>query len=269
MKQKYLGLVSVSVLGLGMAGMIAVSGADLVPLLIAFQKKAAQSGVVTGSAPGDLAKKIPAIDPVVQESILKLAPNLLSLRSPSKSSLGDIKLQMLGYSSEAVTMDEVAINTPSESFDRLVITMAFVSGDKKYVVLDGRFYQEGDQIGESGASIRTITPEKVLLAGREVRQWIKVQNPMAEAPKGKADNLQNVDPELLRQQQAAAAARNATPQQGVPNLGAGALGGLGGLVGLSNAMGAAAGGQAAPAGGNPKDAFQGLGTMMNQLRSGQ
>lgn len=127
---------------------------------------------------------VPIVDTKAREVIQKLLADLDQLRVPGTAVQGDVNMEMLGYSGQSVASDQAISNRPDEDLSTHVVSMAYVSGGERFAVIDGEMYQEGDELkGESGTKVRNITTEKVLIAGRSVRQWVKVFNPVKTVKK--------------------------------------------------------------------------------------
>ena len=58
---------------------------------------------------------------------------------------------------------------------RYVLSLAFVSGKKRFCVIDSAFYEEGGNLPD-GARIIRVEPDRVLLSNRKIERWI----PLAE-----------------------------------------------------------------------------------------
>jgi len=56
-----------------------------------------------------------------------------------------------------------------------VLSLAFVSGEKRFCVIDGTFYEERGVLPD-GARIIRVEPDRVLLSNRKIERWI----PLAE-----------------------------------------------------------------------------------------
>ncbi len=84
---------------------------------------------------------------------------------------------MMGFSETSISSHEAIETASVEQFHERIVSMAYVSGGERFAVIDGHLFKEGDTLQDVGASVRSITPDKVLLAGKEIRQWLKVNNP--------------------------------------------------------------------------------------------
>ncbi|MBF0188495.1 MAG: hypothetical protein HQL50_11290 [Magnetococcales bacterium] len=153
-----------------------------------------------------------------------LNPKLAHLHAPGETSHADINMAMLGFSGQTISNFEGGVAMAStEQLGDHIVTMAFVVGKDKFAVVDDRLYREGDRLfsedeEEEGPRIRTITPEKVLIAGKEVREWVKVYNPRhypAPSQQTKTQQQQQEAGGGAAQQQAGG---QASVQQGLQNL---------------------------------------------------
>ncbi|MBF0157307.1 MAG: hypothetical protein HQL57_09010 [Magnetococcales bacterium] len=150
----------------------------------ALEKEKAKGGKKGDPAAAKGADSVPEVDPAERKSIDELASRLNHLVTPGLSEAGgQLDFKLVGFSNSAVSEEQTMADLPSEDFGSRIVSMAFVSGDDKFAVIDDRLYREGDPLQDasgapSSASIRTIEQDKVLIAGREVRQWVKVFNPV-------------------------------------------------------------------------------------------
>ena len=55
------------------------------------------------------------------------------------------------------------------------LSLAFVSAEKRFCMIDGVFYNQGSYL-KDGAEIITVEPNRVLIRKRQIKQWI----PLAE-----------------------------------------------------------------------------------------
>ncbi|MBF0625243.1 MAG: hypothetical protein HQL82_10605 [Magnetococcales bacterium] len=176
MKTKALGLVSIVVLGLS------VVGNALYFSLLAAQGESLQGGAGQPEKEKETAlPPVPPIDSILRSKVDKVRDRLAQLRNPHQPVVGELNLESVGFSREAIQVSETAASASEENYSDRIISMAYVSDKDRFAVIDGQLYREGDEFGDTGARIRTITPEKVLIAGREIRQWVKVDNPLARA----------------------------------------------------------------------------------------
>jgi len=174
MKSKYLGLVALALIAVSVLGSTAYLGwSFMLP----------QAQLTEEADVKRLWTSIPKTDPADMTAMADLQQRFSRLLRPRKRRSGDVSYDMLGFSArEIATYENVAAAT-TERFDNHIISMAYVSGDQRYAVIDGKLYKEGDSLGTEGGRVRTITPTKVLIAGKEVRQWLEVHNPVAAKPK--------------------------------------------------------------------------------------
>lgn len=122
---------------------------------------------------------VPLVNQQVRTTMNALVTELDQLRIPATAVQGNVNMEMLGYSGQSIASDQAIANRPDEDLSTHVVSMAYVSGASRYAVIDGEMYQEGDELkGETGAKVRNITTEKVLIAGRSIRQWVRVFNPI-------------------------------------------------------------------------------------------
>ncbi|MBF0135603.1 MAG: hypothetical protein H7833_09230 [Magnetococcus sp. DMHC-1] len=180
MKKNSIGLVSVVILVVSFFGVGLYHGYEFVYGVEANQesKIASISDEINREKP-----KIPPIDAVMRSKISQLHPRLNQLHNPKQAVTGDINMQMVGFSSQALEQSERILSQAKEDYQARIISMAYVAGENRFAVIDGRLYREGDDFGDTGAKIRTIRQDKVLIAGRDVRQWLDVHNPVAVAKK--------------------------------------------------------------------------------------
>ncbi|MBF0158517.1 MAG: hypothetical protein HQL58_03245 [Magnetococcales bacterium] len=180
MRQKQLGLISVTLL---LGSWIATAGYFGWQHNLSDQtRKMAQLRLrQQEQSKPDAANKrpeIPAIDASIRDIIARLQPRMRELRQPRQESAEPIKMEMLGFSDQALMQEMVAAKATVDQFKaQVIISMTFLSGDYRMAVINGRLYREGETLeGSNHAQIHTITPDKVLLASRDMRQWIEVSN---------------------------------------------------------------------------------------------
>ncbi|MBF0179747.1 MAG: hypothetical protein HQM03_06945 [Magnetococcales bacterium] len=170
--------------------------------------------------------RVPEIDAAIRQTIKTRLSDLEQLRVPPTSVQGDVNMEMLGYSGQSVASDQAIANRAEEDFSAHVVSMAYVSGGERFAVIDGEMYQEGDELkGEAGTKVRNITTDKVLIAGRSVRQWVKVFNPVKVEKKKKEEEVK------AETKVATADAPKAAPTPVIPAVAPSAAGG-----GLSDAL---------------------------------
>lgn len=148
---------------------------------------------------------VPPIDPGLRNTVKDLYERLGEIARPRAHRAGEVNFRMLGFRQEAAQRGRAAMVLSSEErFDDHVVSMAYVTDRQRFAVIDGKLYSEGDRIEGSGGHVRTITPDKVLIADREVRQWLEVKNRQAKAkPEAEEDQREALaeaapanDPEL-------------------------------------------------------------------------
>lgn len=133
----------------------------------------------------DQEQEIPDTDDELLAEMERLYPLIGGISRPDRATLaGDVHYELFGFDEEAVrTREEEAreFADPAARFEEHVVSMTFVSPRESYAVIDGELYRVGDSLRESEGRIRTITPDRVLIAGRRARQWVEVSN-MEDAP---------------------------------------------------------------------------------------
>jgi hypothetical protein len=129
------------------------------------------------SSDADRLAAIPEAPKAELADITRLYPRLSELARPRKGAGGDVNFLMLGFSNTSLASQGSLVAASLEDFSHHAVTMAFVSDKGRYAVIDGVLYREGEVLEGSGGALRTVTPDKVLIAGREVRQWLEVSNP--------------------------------------------------------------------------------------------
>ncbi|MBF0424453.1 MAG: hypothetical protein HQL66_01340 [Magnetococcales bacterium] len=177
MKSNAIGLVSVVILGVSLSGVgvyqgykVAIGGGS------AGIGKGARAISQSDDEKGEI--RIPPLDPVLKSKIDQVRPKLNQLHHPKQVVAGNLSMPLMGFSTQALEQSERILSQSYEDYRERIISMAYVSGENRFAVIDGRLYREGDDFGESGAKIKTIHPDKVLIAGRDVRQWLDVHNPV-------------------------------------------------------------------------------------------
>ncbi|OSM04406.1 hypothetical protein [Magnetofaba australis] len=170
-------------------------------------------------------KKAPDVDKEL-ESVLEANIGMLGqLRTPRSRETGGINLAMIGYSNTSIRSQDAVDLAPPEDFGSRIISMAYVAGKDKFAVIDGKLYREGEEFQE-GARIRTITPEKVLIAGREIRQWVEVFNPVeVAAVEPVQEDPLLADAKLKQEQQNISAKGPGSPKNGAFGVNFDSLGG--------------------------------------------
>ncbi|ABK43454.1 hypothetical protein Mmc1_0936 [Magnetococcus marinus MC-1] len=219
MKSKLLGLIASSVLGLA----IAYTGYDL------YMSQSLPGGLFSPYSAARNAKqensfgKLPKPDAGLDVMRENNEPLLRQLRSPRGRESGKINMAMLGYSKDSIMQSRENMQALGEDFRKRIISMTFVTGEDRYAVIDGVLYKEGDTF-EDGAKIRTIRPDKVLIAGRETLQWVEVFNPVEVKRKEKLKPAEAtsaaapVDPAAAAALQTPAAAADQKKALGVGNI---------------------------------------------------
>ncbi|MBF0610463.1 MAG: hypothetical protein HQL55_04990 [Magnetococcales bacterium] len=175
-RTKQLAFAAMVLMALSVTGTVGMVISRLAP--VAPGKKPAATPTASAPLSPEMMKEAKALQPEVDRLKMQLA----SLRNPTLSEPTPVNLLVLGFSQRAVESQSEMVHSKSEDFSERVVTMAYVSssGDERFAVIDDHLYKEGDRLLKmEGATVRTITPHKVLIAGKEVRQWLEVRNPMA------------------------------------------------------------------------------------------
>ncbi|MEO5365062.1 MAG: general secretion pathway protein GspB [Magnetococcus sp. WYHC-3] len=177
MKSKQIGLAGLTLLACAWMGLSGYLGFRF------WQQRSAGGAGMTpvAMATDDRFPSVPETDPVSLERINLLGERLHTLQTPEPGDQREVNLEMLGYSAASISDTNSQIVMQGEQFNNLVVTMALLTAAGHFAVIDGKLYREGDELEAGGARVRTITPSKVLLAGRDMRQWLPVQNPQGEA----------------------------------------------------------------------------------------
>ncbi|MEG3639699.1 hypothetical protein [Magnetococcus sp. PR-3] len=176
MKTKLLGLAASLVLVLG----IAYSGYDFYTIqqrpggLFAKNYFTGKSKSVSKR---DKYGIVPKPDKTLDDLRQRNEPKLKQLRTPQGRESGRVNMIMLGFSQDSIRMSQDSMKALTEDFRKRIISMTFITGDERFAVIDGQLYKEGDEIA-NGAKIRTVRADKVLIAGREILQWVEVHNPI-------------------------------------------------------------------------------------------
>lgn len=172
MKAKYFGLFSISLLLTTLVGSALYSGVTLGRKasldLSALNRRVDETKTMAGNAPKP--------DTGSHAAMKRIQDHLWKLRQPPEQTIQTVNLAMLGYSEQSLNAMDADLS-PVEDFSHRVVTMAYVSkkGDKRFAVIGDRLYHEGEALDdEQTTQVNTITPQKVLLSGRKVRQWIEV-----------------------------------------------------------------------------------------------
>ncbi len=127
-------------------------------------------------------REIPRPDEQMSARMARYYADLGGLGRPrERESGGEVVFEILSFSAEAVADHHQEVRPPEENFDEHVVTLVLVTPRQRTAVIDGRTYREGDIIAGTEGRLDTITPERVLVVGREIRQWVEVENAMAPA----------------------------------------------------------------------------------------
>jgi hypothetical protein len=117
------------------------------------------------------APNIPRVKPTVIADLAQLEPRLARLVTPKAPPRGPANLMAFGYQRVARTypiMDAPKVELPSH----YSLSMTFVSSKRRYCVIDGRFYRQGETLPE-GPRVEKVQPEGVLLSWRNVSHWLQ------------------------------------------------------------------------------------------------
>ncbi|MBF0152880.1 MAG: hypothetical protein HQL64_03965 [Magnetococcales bacterium] len=176
MKSNAISLVSVVILGVSFAGVVSYQGYQTI-YGTDFGKSSLSDVAISKDSDKEKDKdKVPIPDAVLRSKIEQVRPRLNQLHHPKQVSAGSLNMGLVGFSAQALEQSERILEQAKEDYRERIISMAYVSGDSRFAVIDGRLYREGDDFGDTGAKIKTIHPDKVLIAGRDVRQWLDVHN---------------------------------------------------------------------------------------------
>ena len=123
------------------------------------------------------------IDPQTLAAIKKIEPHLAKLREPKQQNNRPIELALLGYKKieplppapEPVVEPEpvVVVAPPPEPFNYNV-SMTYVSGNRQFAVIDGRFYHVG-AILPKGERVVAITPSAVRIERSDRTEWVVIR----------------------------------------------------------------------------------------------
>lgn len=115
------------------------------------------------------------IDTDAEARIGRLEPRLASLGSPAPSEVEPVDLAVLGYRriEPPVPAPEPEPVRVPEPFDYLV-SMTYVSDDRRFAVIDGRFYREASHL-PGGERVLAISPSAVQIQRRDMTRWLEIQ----------------------------------------------------------------------------------------------
>jgi len=124
------------------------------------------------------------IDREALAAIKKIEPHLSELRKPLPRNKQPIELALLGYKKiEPLTPEPEPIPEPEpavvvappapDPFDYNV-SMTYVSGDRQFAVIDGRFYRIG-AILPKGERVLAITPSAVRIERSDRTEWVGIR----------------------------------------------------------------------------------------------
>ncbi|MBF0588537.1 MAG: hypothetical protein HQL53_05370 [Magnetococcales bacterium] len=176
MKAKLFGIVSVTLMSAALVGTGGYAY-HLMNKTKAGPNPMAAMGGLTQTPGGFSVANVPDVDLKEERSIKHLMPRLSQLYNPGNLGGGDIDFRMVGYSERTINSFVATESANTEQFNERVVSMSYVSGGNRFAVIDGQLFKEGETLQNVGASVRSITPDKVLLAGKEIRQWLEVHNP--------------------------------------------------------------------------------------------
>lgn len=127
------------------------------------------------------------IDTGAEGRIDRLEPLLATLGKPAKSTTAPVDLAVLGYRRiPPPTPAPAAEPEPErgpEPFEFLV-SMTYVSDDRRFAVIDGRFYREESRL-PGGERVLAISPSAVQIQRRDMTRWLEIEKePEAVSEKG-------------------------------------------------------------------------------------
>ncbi len=118
---------------------------------------------------------VPSVDQKQERSIREFKGNLARMVAPPEQEEKRLDLRMFGYTPMAEEPWGRPQRTPSRFLRDFNVTMAFVSNNNRFCVIDGRFQQQGDTLLD-GTRIVKILPDRVLLDWHGTRKWVEVAN---------------------------------------------------------------------------------------------
>lgn len=101
----------------------------------------------------------------------RLGNEMAALIRPQKSDISHVDLGLFGY--QPVIMGRHALRTATGeavSTD-YVLSLAFVSGKRRFCIIDDVFYEEGNSLPD-GAEIIQIESSRVMIKSRNIMHWI-------------------------------------------------------------------------------------------------
>ncbi len=203
MKPRYISLVLVSVAAVTVAATAWLGGHAALGI---------HGETASARAQSSGQREIPPPDEEMSTRMSRYYADLGGLGRPrERESGGEVVFEILGFSEEAVADHHQEIRPPEESFDEHVVSLVVVTPRQRLAVIDGETYREGDTIAGTEGRLRTITADRVLVAGREIRQWIDVQDPLEREVQPTATAL--ADNGALEPEPAAGAAEPASEEE--------------------------------------------------------
>lgn len=125
------------------------------------------------------------VDTAAEGRIARLEPLLPALARPGQGEPGPVELAVLGYRRivpPAPVPEPEPVRVP-EPFDYLV-SMTYVSDDRRFAVIDGRFYREDSRL-PGGERVLAISPSAVQIQRRDTTRWLEIEKePEAISEKG-------------------------------------------------------------------------------------
>jgi hypothetical protein len=117
-----------------------------------------------------------AIDTKAEQRIDRLQPLLSSLGQPTQTQASPIDLALLGYRRivPPAAPPPPAVNPPAPQVPNYVVSMTYVSANRRFAVIDGQFYREGARL-PGGERVVTISPNAVRIEEEGMTRQLEIQ----------------------------------------------------------------------------------------------
>ncbi len=118
---------------------------------------------------------VPSVDQKQERSVRELKGNLARMVAPPELEDKNLDLRLFGYTQVRDESWGQTRRSPDRFLRDFNVTMAFVSENKRFCVIDGKFQQQGDTLLD-GTRIVKILPDRVLLDWHGTKKWVEVAN---------------------------------------------------------------------------------------------
>lgn len=139
-------------------------------------------------------KRMP-IDTKAEQRIDRLQPLLASLGRPLQSDAAPMDLALLGYRKivPPAAPPPPVVKPPAPKPTQYVVSMTYVSANRRFAVIDGHFYREGGRL-PGGERVVTISPSAVRIEEQGKTRELDIQKePDALSEKGGTIKIDTID----------------------------------------------------------------------------